>query len=84
MDTAPIRAYVIDRLLRPGTAPPGEDDPLFSTGRIDSFGVLELIAYLEERYRIEIDTMRHHILDFDTLRKIGMVVETEQRKGEAG
>lgn len=81
MDTGPIRAYLLERLLRPGSGPPGDDDPLFSSGRIDSFGVLELIAFLEERHGIVIDTTKHHILDFDTLRKIAAVVEKEQRAG---
>lgn len=81
MDTDPIRAYLSSRLLRPGDAISGEDALLFSSGLIDSFGVLELIAYLEERYNIEIDTTKYHVLDFDTLRKIGTIVENEKRKG---
>ena len=32
------------------------DDRLFSTGVIDSFGVLELIAFLEDTFGITIDT----------------------------
>lgn len=81
MDTAQIRAYIIDRLIRPGKASPGEDDPLFSNGRIDSFGVLELIAFLEERYHVEIDTTKYHILDFDTIRKVGAMIDKEKAKG---
>ena len=37
-DTTPIRDFLRTRLLRPGAPVPGEDDPLFSSGRIDSFG----------------------------------------------
>jgi len=84
MDTEPIRAYLESRMLRPGETIPGEDAPLFSSGLIDSFGVLELIAWLEERHSIEIDTAKYHILDFDTLRKIRAIVENEVRKGGGG
>ena len=48
----------------------GEHDPLFSSGVIDSFGVLELIAFLEDTYRITIDTGQHDLQEFDSLAKI--------------
>jgi acyl carrier protein len=46
------------------------DDPLFSTGVIDSFGVLELIAFLEDTFRITIDTNRHELSEFDSVDRI--------------
>jgi acyl carrier protein len=45
-------------------------DALFSTGVIDSFGVLELIAFLEDTFRITIDTSRHDLAEFDSVDKI--------------
>jgi acyl carrier protein len=54
--------------LRAGTLK--HDDPLFSTGVIDSFGVLELIAFLEDTFRITIDTTRHELGEFDSVDKI--------------
>jgi acyl carrier protein len=46
------------------------DDPLFSSGVIDSFGVLELIAFLEDTFRITIDTSRHDLGEFDSVDRI--------------
>lgn len=54
--------------------PPGLDDPLFSSGIIDSFGVLELIAFLEDTFQVTIDTDRHELAEFDTVNKIGGLV----------
>ena len=84
IDPNAIGDFVRARLLRPGAPVPGEDDPLFSNGRIDSFGVLELIAFLEERYGIVIDTAKHHIMDFDTLRKVARIVAQERGEAEGG
>lgn len=84
IDPNAIGDFVRARLLRPGAPAPGEDDPLFSNGRIDSFGVLELIAFLEERYGIVIDTAKHHIMDFDTLRKVARIVAQERGEAEGG
>jgi len=51
------------------------DTPLFSSGMVDSFGVLELIAFLEQSFHVEIDLSAHDLEDFDTVRKIGGVVQ---------
>lgn len=48
----------------------GDDDRLFSSGIIDSFGVLELIAFLEDRFGVTIDTSRHDLREFDSISKI--------------
>jgi acyl carrier protein len=48
----------------------GHSDALFSTGVIDSFGVLELIAFLEDRFGVVIDTGQHDLSEFDSVDKI--------------
>jgi len=47
---------------------------LFSTGVIDSFGVLELIAFLEDTFAITIDTSRHDLVEFDSVDRIVALV----------
>lgn len=48
--------------------------PLFTGRIVDSFGVLELIAFLEERFGVEIDPGRHELEEFDTVGKIAALV----------
>ena len=50
------------------------DTPLFSSGIVDSFGVLELIAFLEQQFGIEIDPARHDIEEFDSAARIAALV----------
>ena len=52
------------------------DTPLFSTGIVDSFGVLELIAFLEETFGVDIDPGRYDLADFDTVAKVATLVAT--------
>ena len=52
------------------------DTPLFSTGIVDSFGVLELIAFLEETYGVDIDPGRHDLAELDTVAKVATLVAT--------
>jgi acyl carrier protein len=54
------------------------DDSLFSTGVVDSFGVLELIAFLEDTFQITIDTSRHELSEFDSVDKIVELIGRER------
>jgi acyl carrier protein len=50
------------------------DTPLFSTSLVDSFGVLELIAFVEQTFHVGIELSTHQIEDFDTVRKMAALV----------
>jgi len=56
----------------------GAESPLFSTGVIDSFGVLELVAFIEREYGVDIDLSLHALEDFDTPAKIAALVRRLQ------
>jgi acyl carrier protein len=73
-----IRDFVLRRFRSPKLAALDRDMPLFSSGIVDSFGVLELIAFLEDTFGIVIDTTKHELLEFDTLNKIEAVVARER------
>ena len=65
---------------RPGIGDVQDHTPLFTGGLVDSFGVLQLIAFLVERFGVEIDTARHDLTDFDTLAKIETLVAALQQE----
>lgn len=57
MDTAAtVRAYVVENFLyiRPDY-PLQDSEELFANGIIDSFGAMELLGFLEERFAVKID-----------------------------
>ncbi len=56
------------------------DTPLFSSGLVDSFGALELIAFLEDTFALTIDPVRHELTELDTVGKIATLV-TKLRQG---
>lgn len=66
----------IQRKFRPqmSAAPFNDHSPLFSSGIVDSFGVLELIAFLEDSFGITINPSEHELEEFDTVAKIGTLV----------
>jgi acyl carrier protein len=74
-----IRQF-IETKFRPGARGAAFDDdtPLFSSGIVDSFGVIELIAFLEEAFKIDVDLSRHELGDFDSVKKIEQLVASLQ------
>lgn len=72
---ASIREF-IEATFRPRVhgQPFDDETPLFSSGIVDSFGVLQLIAFLEEAFHVDIDTSRRELTEFDTVRKIAGLV----------
>jgi acyl carrier protein len=60
--------------LFPQAAKLEKDQPIFSSGLIDSFGVLEIIAELEEKYGINIDTGVVQIEQLDSISKIEILI----------
>lgn len=72
---AAICAFVHERFrIAVGSRRLGADSPLFSSGAIDSFGLLELIAFLEDAYGATIDPARHDLMALDTPRRIAALV----------
>ena len=55
------------------------DAPLISSGIIDSFGVLEVMAFLEDTFGISIDPNRHELTEFESVDSIAALVESERR-----
>lgn len=53
----------------------GLDDALVSSGVIDSFGVLEVIAFLEDTFGIVLDPTRLQVTEFETVNRITALVE---------
>jgi acyl carrier protein len=76
-----VTAFITRRFrssIRGGRIAP--DDPLISTGVIDSFGVLEMIAFLEDTFGVTIDPTRHELTEFETVDRIVDLVEHAPRR----
>lgn len=73
-DVPIIREFVAARFGRSVRGELTSDEPLFSSGLIDSFGVLELIAFLEDTFLITIDPAVHDLAEFDSIGRIAALV----------
>jgi acyl carrier protein len=56
------------------------DEPLISSGFVDSFGMLELIAFLEDTFGVTIDPSQHDLTELETVNSIAALVANAPRK----
>lgn len=70
-----VRAFILRDLVRDTDMDLRVDEPLFSSGLLDSFAVTPLMLYLEDRFEIRIRVADVTLSDFDTVEKILRLVE---------
>lgn len=76
---SPVKQFLLDRFL------PGEDPrnltpatPLISGGILDSLGTLELVAFLEEHFGVELEAQDVDPARLDTLERIATLIGEKQ------
>ena len=70
-----IRAFILRKYL-PGESPANvrDETPLFSSGILDSLGSLELVAFLEQQFGIEITAAERSLENLDRIEDIATLI----------
>ena len=55
-----------------------DDTPLFTSNLLDSFGMVDLVAFIESEARIKFDTMDMHLNNLDSVQQILVFVDRKQ------
>ena len=69
LDSGSIRNYLSDR-AGVSTTTLTDDAPLFSSGLVDSFSLVELIAYVEQQGGFRVDAWDVTLDNFDSINQI--------------
>jgi len=84
MITESIRAYLIREFFRgESMAALSDDQALVTSGLLDSVATLKLVLYLEEEFKVTIDTADIANGQLDTLRSIEALVLERRSTGES-
>ena len=76
-----IKEFIVDTLLvASDRTDVGADEPLTSTGLIDSLGMLRLIMFLEEQLQVQVDDGDVGEENFGTLSRIAAFVDRKQQE----
>lgn len=73
-----IRETIFSVLAQRGQPAVAEDEPLFSTGRLDSLAATEVLTMLESDFGIDLADEDFDILQIDTLRDIEALLSTRK------
>ena len=70
-----VATWVRAELVPDCDEPVVETTPLISSGLLDSYSVVELIAHVEARFGVEVAPCWHRVEHLDTLERIARTVE---------
>jgi acyl carrier protein len=74
-----IRAYIINSLIRNPKYKLGDEDKLISGGVVDSFSLVELSLFLEEKFGVRPDDTELNADNMDTVQMIANYVESHRQ-----
>ncbi len=69
-----VGAYIAERILKNPRRVIRPDEPLISSGLIDSFHLVDLGLFVEERFGVRIDDSELNAETFDTLQQLADLI----------
>jgi acyl carrier protein len=72
--------YVSDSILKQPKRKIGADEPLISSGLIDSFSLVDLALFIEDTFGVHIDDTELNAQTFDTLNQLANLIQSRQKK----
>jgi len=72
---AEIHRFIADKFLFGDDKKLADNDSLLEAGIVDSTGILEIVAHLEERYGMKVDNDEMVPENLDTIANIGAFVK---------
>ncbi len=78
-----VHGYIIENFLFDVTKKLGDDESFLGSGVIDSTGVMELITFLGDRFRMEFQDDELVADNFDSVAKVSSFIyrKSQQNKG---
>jgi len=76
---AEIKEFII-KTFKQGEGSLKDSDSLFENNIIDSFGMLELVSFIEKKFNVSINPSEVTIENFDSIDRIVKLVENKQKK----
>ncbi len=74
-----IRDYIVNSLIRNPKYKLGDNDKLISGGLVDSFSLVELSLFLEEKFGVRPDDTELNADNMDTVQMIADYVESHRK-----
>jgi len=73
-----IKEFIIKTFMQ-GKGALKDSDSLFESNVIDSFGILELISFIEKKFKVAVNPSEVTIENFNSVDKIAKFIEGKRR-----
>jgi acyl carrier protein len=73
-----LAKYIAEKILKQPKRAIGPDDPLISSGLIDSFHLVDLALFVEETFRVRLDDTELNAQTFDTPAALAAIIRARQ------
>ena len=74
-----IRKFIVERFLY-GKGDIKDEDSLFESNIVDSFGIMELCAFIEKEFNVSINPSEITVENFDSIKKMCAFIESKKSK----
>ena len=75
-----ISTYVSTSILKQPNRKISNNEPLISSGLIDSFSLVDLALFVEDTFSVHIDDTELNVQTFDTLDQLANLIQSRQSK----
>jgi len=79
-----IRKFIVENFILEGDDHLGDEDSLLEKGIIDSTGVLELVAFIEETYQFKIQDEELVPENLDSIKNISQFIQNKLNVSREG
>lgn len=76
---AKIRQFIVETLYYSEDSPFADEDSFLETGIIDSMGAMELVAYVQSEFGVEVGHEEVVVENFDSIHKLANFVRRKLR-----
>ncbi len=73
-----LAGYITTEIIKQPNRSLNTDEPLISSGLIDSFSLVDLALYIEDNFNVKIDDTELNSDTFDTLEQLTDLIYTRQ------
>jgi acyl carrier protein len=73
-----LEQYIVTKILKQPNRRISPDEPLISSGLIDSFSLMDLALFVEDTYGVRIEDTELNADKFDSLNQLATLIESRQ------
>jgi acyl carrier protein len=76
--TSTLAKYIAEKIIKQPNRVIANDEPIISSGLIDSFSLMDLALYVEDTFGVHIDDTELNAATFDSLNQLASLIESRK------